>query len=145
MPLIPFFLDNLPALRRRFRQMHQPQIQVELFDEVVAAMRGDCLKKRGWVAYGCPKQTPKSPIPDLSLMHQNGVSYPHAHLLIGDFWICTQTKIFENRNHFGPSFWELFQGFIGQSSATRPLFLRPSPFRAFRQTFKPGSVIDRVV
>ncbi len=39
------FLDNLPALRRRFRQKRQPQIQVELFDELVAAMRGDCLKK----------------------------------------------------------------------------------------------------
>jgi hypothetical protein len=39
------FLDNLPALRRRFRQTRQPQTQVELFDEIVAAMRGDCLKK----------------------------------------------------------------------------------------------------
>jgi hypothetical protein len=28
-----------------FRQTHQPQIQVEIFDEIVAAMRGDCLKK----------------------------------------------------------------------------------------------------
>ncbi len=30
---------------RTFRQVHKPQIQVELFDEIVAAMRGDCLKK----------------------------------------------------------------------------------------------------
>ncbi len=30
---------------RTFRQVHQPQIYVELFDEIVAAMRGDCLKK----------------------------------------------------------------------------------------------------
>jgi hypothetical protein len=35
----PFFRQS------PFRQMRQPQIQVELFDELVAAMRGDCLKK----------------------------------------------------------------------------------------------------
>ncbi len=38
----PFFRQS-PF--RTFRQVHQPQIQVELFDEIVAAMRGDCLKK----------------------------------------------------------------------------------------------------
>jgi len=39
------FLDNLPPLGRRIRQKCQPRVQVELFDEFVAPMGGDCLKK----------------------------------------------------------------------------------------------------
>jgi hypothetical protein len=56
----PLFLDNLPALRRRFRQIIQPGFEVDAFDEIVAAMRGDCLKKGDewhtavWVAYTWP-------------------------------------------------------------------------------------------
>ncbi len=41
----PLFLDNLPALRRTLRQKRQPQIQVELFDEIVAANAGRLSKK----------------------------------------------------------------------------------------------------
>jgi hypothetical protein len=34
MQLIPFFLDSLPALRRRVRQIIQPGFEVDAFDEM---------------------------------------------------------------------------------------------------------------
>jgi hypothetical protein len=50
--------------------------------------------------HACCRQSPKSPIPDLSFMPSNDVSCPYEHLQIGDFWVWLPRSIMDVASSF---------------------------------------------